>query len=616
MSDDNTTLRPSGFDKRLQIVAIFLMLFFLALLARVAYLTFWNSHDLSHTFPDKILRGAIYDRKGIELAISRESSTIGINPGNIYDPRFTAEQLEPYLNISAEKIERLIIEKKRYFLLKREISNEVANEIMKMSLPGVRRDTELKRIYPQGKLASNLLGFTGLDDDRALSGLEYFYHNELMTPSDPGGRRGNNIHLTIDGLIQYKMESILEEEFHKSESKKAIGILMDVQSGRVLAMANFPNFDPNHYADFPDVARTNWAIRHIYEPGSTMKIFMAAAIWNENLVSDRDRFYCPGFISIPKGQISCSSTHGNLSLEEILEHSCNVGIIKSSYKIPNGVLYDYLKRFRFGEKSGILENENVGYLPPLTKWTEDGRAYMAIGQGISVTPIQLVAAAAALANGGKFITPSVVSHLTDSYGKIIQEIEPKSTDLKLKESTKRKILQAMEKVVESGTGRAAFANEFSLAGKTGTGQKALPGEGYVEGLWSSSFLGFYPAKDPKIVGLILFDEPKGDKYSGGSLAAPVFKRVIQSILPVVDRGSDPVKYELIRVDRNTDMDSASLEKLPDLKGKSKREVLEIISNLGISFKIHGNGFLKTQEPQPGTELQKIRTLDLYFSETL
>lgn len=208
------------------------------------------------------MRGAIYDRRGIELAMTVDSATIGIYPANIYDPNFTAVQLAPYLEMSPDKIEAMIREKSRYFLLKREIDETLGNKIMDLALPGVRREREYKRVYPHGILASSLVGFTGMDDDRALSGLEVQYNQDLMTPTESDSSRGSNLHLTIDGLIQYKLEKALGKRFEETGSKKAIGILMEINTGKILASASFPAFDPNQYNESGEDSHTNWAISY------------------------------------------------------------------------------------------------------------------------------------------------------------------------------------------------------------------------------------------------------------------------------------------------------------------------------------------------------------------
>lgn len=591
------------YRERLYILFLLIIGLFIVLLGRVIHLTFYSSYGSVAKVKYKIQRGIIYDRRGIELALSQDSSTIGINPGNIYDSKFTASQLSPLLNFPADKIENEINNRSGYFLLKREVANELANKIDSMALPGVRIEKEFKRIYPQGTLAANLIGFAGLDDDNALSGLESQYQEQMLSTSDNETLRGNNIHLTIDSLVQHRLEIALGKVFTETKSKKAIGIFMDIHSGNILAMASFPNFNPNEYSSYPPDSTTNWAIRHVYEPGSTMKIFMAMILLNENLVNSNEKFYCPGYVEFGNSTISCTGKHGPVDLEEILQYSCNVGIIKASQRIPKEVLYDYLDKFMFGKKTGLLPNENKGYFPELKKWTPATPYFMAIGQGISVTPIQLVTSAAAVVNGGKIFHPHLVSHITDSYGEIVSRTEVKFEHAGIKESTTHAILSAMTKVVKEGTGKNAFLKDYAIAGKTGTGQKAKPGLGYVKGLWSASFLGFFPADNPKIVGLILFDEPQSNVYSGGGIAAPVFRDTVEHIVPIIEKNYAANLYTLKKLDQfKIEYNSSSI---PDFSGLTIKESIAILENLKIDYKIYGTGFCYKQE-------ETENELKLYF----
>lgn len=580
------------------------------LFSRVVFLTFLNGNSQETRSELRIQRGAIYDRRGIELALSQDSSTIGINPANVYDPAFTATQISPYVDIPTEKIESLIKEKSNYFLLKREVDNVIAKKIMEMALPGVRQEKEFKRVYPNGSLASNLIGFTGMDDDRSLSGLEFLYHKELLTANDTDTPRGNELHLTIDSLIQYKLEHALGRAFLETKSKKAVGIFMDVKTGKVLAMASFPNFNPNKYYDYPAEATTNWAIRHVYEPGSTMKIFMAMTLVNEGLIKPNEKFFCPGYIEFGNSIIRCTDSHGPVDLEEILQYSCNVGIIKAVKKIPDEKLYEYMKNFLFGQKTGFSPYENKGYFPEFKKWTPSTSYFLAIGQGISVTPIQLVTSAASIVNGGKIFTPTAVSFITNSYGDIVQQFSYTPSTIGIKNSTTKQILNAMTKVVSQGTGKNAYLQDYAIAGKTGTGQKAKPGKGYSESLYSASFLGFFPANEPRIVGLVLFDEPGGLVHSGGGLAAPVFREVVESIIPIIESSESSKVYTLHRIEKVSPKIKTNI--VPNFTGKSVKEALLIMNKLQVKYKFVGSGFCFDQSPSPGNPLPESGEWILYF----
>jgi cell division protein FtsI/penicillin-binding protein 2 len=504
----------------------------------------------------------------------------------------------------------MILEKPNYFLLKREIDNLVAGKISEMSLPGVRIEKEYKRIYPNGSLASNLIGFTGRDDNQSISGIELNFHKELQTYTDTETLRGNDIYLTIDSLVQYRLESALGKAFRETKSKKAVGIFLDVHTGRIIAMANFPNFDPNKYNDYPVSDTTNWAIRYEYEPGSTMKIFMALILLNENLIDPNEKFFCPGFVEFGSRRVSCGEKHDMVDLDEILQHSCNVGMIKAIKKVPDKILYKYMKQFHFGSKTGILQDEMKGRLPLLKDWTPSTSYYMSIGQGFSVTPIQLVSAAASLVNGGKIINPTILSHITNSYGEVVKQSQIQSESLDLKDEIGGQIMRAMTKVVKLGTGQKAFTQSIGIGGKTGTSQVSIKGKGYQEGLFNASFIGFFPADKPQIVGLILLSEPESIVHTGGGIAAPVFKEVVENIIPIVEFTENPISYQLRDV--KLEIPKLNLNQVPDFNGKSLKESLMILKKFNVKYKIHGSGFNFKQNPEKNSRLDEDDTWELYF----
>lgn len=606
MTDRETMKEYRG---RLLFLLILFLSQFAVLTVRVIYLTFFNGNMSEVKTEQRVQRGIIYDRRGMELALSQDSSTVGINPANIYDAGLTSNKLSKFLNIPEKKIESMILEKNNYFLLKREIDNSVANKIKEMNLPGVRIEKEYKRIYPNGTLASNLIGFTGLDDNQSLAGIEKQFHKELTTYTDSEAMRGNDIHLTIDGLIQFRLESALGKAFIQTQSKKAVGVFMDVNTGRILAMASFPNFDPNRYSEYPVESTNNWAIRHEYEPGSTMKIFMAMIMLNENLIDLNEKFYCPGFVEFGMRKVNCGDQHGLVDLDEILQYSCNVGIIKAIKKVPDEKIFKYLKKFRFGIKTGILNDELKGHFPALKDWTASTSYYTAIGQGVSVTPVQLVTAAAGVVNGGRIFTPTIVSHITDSYGEIIKQYQPDPEFIGITDSTTKHILRAMTKVVKQGTGKNAYLQDYAIAGKTGTGQIPIKGKGYVDGLFNASFLGFFPAANPRIVGLILFSEPLG-LHSGGGIAAPVFREVVENIIPIIEFSESASSYKLEETKLTKEKTDPS--RVPNFYGKTLRESLAIIKNYEVKYKTYGTGFNRRQSPAHGEPLKKGDVWHLYF----
>jgi len=592
----------NDYHLRLRSIALFFLLLFLVLIGRVFYLTYLNPNSKSQKILRHIQRGNIYDRRGIELALSKEAGNIGIEPNNIYGAELTADTLAPLLEISPNKLKNQIETRQNYFLIKREVNPEIVEKIRKFALRGVRIEKDYKRIYPQGSLASSLIGFTGYDDDKALSGIENLFHLEMVSTLDPERPKGNNIHLTIDSVIQYRLEKALSKAYSETKSKRAIGVIMDAQFGKILAMASFPNFDPNHFSDYPSETHTNWAIRHVYEPGSTMKIFIALMLLNEGAILPKERFHCPGFIEIGEKIIKCTDKHGSVDLEEILQYSCNVGIIKAAQKISDDTYFNYMEKFHFGKRIGFSIHEARGFVTPRNKWTKSTPYFLSIGQGISVTPIQLISAAAAVVNGGILFEPLAVQKITNSYGELVHEFQPRFSSLGINRGAAEKILEAMGKAVSMGTGKKAYLENYFIAGKTGTAQKAKAGIGYEEGLFTASFLGFFPAEKPKYVGLVLFDEPGGQSHTGGGIAAPVFREIVESIIPVVETSTRALSIKL--APSKTKQFKVPEGIVPNFKGLSLSESLQVLSQIGTTYSIEGSGFVFDQSPQPGVPLSE------------
>lgn len=604
---------------RLRYIVIGFSVFFLLISARVFYLTFASSRRTVERQPT-VIRGPIVDRRGVALAITEEASTIGIGTGEVRDPEFTAAHLARYLDMTPEEVlERFYINKNRtYFFLRRQVDNVVADQIMDLRLPGVRREAEFRRVYPAETLAANLLGFVGRDQTRALAGLERDYHDRLTEPEKNSPGRGPALYLTIDSLIQYRLEKVLGEAFEESKAEHAVGIFMDVENGEILALANFPNFNPNEYYRSSPRQRSNSAIRFNYEPGSTVKVFMAAMLLEEGKVKPDERFHCPGQINFNGQTVRCKSgrriiRHGSLTLPEIIQHSCNVGTIKAMKRLKKGVLNDYLRKLGFGQKTGILpagSGETEGYLRALEDWVPSSRYYIPIGQSFSVTPIQMIRAGATLANGGRLLRPHIAQKFVDSDGDIIEEIKPESEPGPFSPETTRQVVEMMRRVVLHGTGTRANISEMPIAGKTGTGQKWDAGyrEKYV-----TSFLGFFPADRPRYAGLIVFDE--AGTHAGGTLAAPVFAKVVKAIVPIIKQGSQQVTIEKLEPAPVRDRREAKPGLLPDFRGLSAREVFAVAARYPeIKIELRGSGYVFRHEPGPGTNLKRVKNLVLYLEE--
>lgn len=577
--------------------------------------------------PQIVVRGPIEDRHGITLAVTEEASTIAIAPADIYDAELTAELLGRKLKIRAEQLLQKIYERKerKYFYVRRQVDNLTADQIMDLNLPGVYREREYRRYYPGNSLASNLLGFMGREQGRALEGLERDFNEALLHSSSEYPYNGAILQLTLDSLIQHKLERELSKAFAASNSKRAVGLLMNIQTGELLAMANLPSYDPNEYYRYNSFQRGNWSIRLNYEPGSTVKIFMAAILLAKKAVHPRKRFLCEGEIHFRDSVIRCRYQdrivkHGRLTLAEIIQHSCNVGIIKAMSRIDRNDMHEAMRQLGFGRQTYILpegSGETSGYFPSKKHLVPSSMYYIPIGQGFNVTPIQLLRAGASIANGGRLMQPFVVRRLlsVDKKRTLMEWDHPWERN-PFPKKVNQAVTAMMRRVVSAGTGSAANLPKAVVFGKTGTGEKSSA-KGYLD-KYIVSFMGFFPQSNPRYGALILFDEPEGHQ-SGGSLAAPVFRSFIQSIIPYLEPASSEVK--LARLDRLTDQALASQRgriernRLYDFRGLPARNALQILAkHYNVQVEIKGSGYVYAQKPASGASMKGVEIVTLYLSD--
>ncbi|MDH5655406.1 MAG: penicillin-binding transpeptidase domain-containing protein, partial [Spirochaetia bacterium] len=382
-------------------------------------------------------------------------------------------------------------------------------------------------------------------------------------------------------------------------------------------VANYPNFNPNRYYASRPEERGNWAFRLNYEPGSTVKIFMAAILLQEKAVSPREKFFCNGEIKYKDINVRCKNknkivSHGNLNLDEILKVSCNVGIIKAMQRVRRDKIHHYLEKLDFGEKTNILmgAGETSGYLPGLNNWPVASGYYAPIGQGFSVTPLQILKAASSLANGGKLFDPIAVKYVKHPDGRILDENKIKYSRNPFDESVNRKVLKMMRNVVTGGTASLANISEVAIAGKTGTAQKSTA-SGYYG--FISSFIGFFPAENPRYAGIILYDEPEGDQ-GGGLIAAPVFAKIAPAVLEIVhsrEKTTGLKKFTPFNAGKN----DFNRDIIYDFRNLSARESLSIFHRYShLKLEIKGSGYVYKQIPPPGTPVQKTDKLILFLGE--
>jgi cell division protein FtsI (penicillin-binding protein 3) len=496
-------------------------------------------------------RGSILDRAGRPLAISVQVQTIYADPALVTKPVRTARALAPVLDQRAAELEMKLRGTRmgsRFEYLARQVDPEVWRAVEALELPGIFARDEPKRFYPNGSLASHLLGFTNLDGKGA-AGLELYYDRllrgrpgRMALEQDPSGRplpqagffydradSGRALYLTIDKDIQYFTELTLARAAHAYRADAASAVVMRPATGEVMAMANVPAFDPNQYSDAaPDQVR-NRAVTDVYEPGSAYKIVTAAAALEERIVSPRTTFYVPDAIPYADRVFHDSHYHDpeTMTVAEIIEQSSNVGTIKIGLQLGGRKLVHYVRRFGFGAPTGLdFPGEARGIVVPRKDWSGSTIATIPLGQGIAVTPLQMAAAYSAIANRGLWVEPKLLYGTAEEDGKVLAPPPPGEHRV-VSARTSRRVTKMLVRVVEQGTGLRARVPGYRVAGKTGTAQKPLPRGGYGEA-YVSSFGGFAPADDPEVVVMLTFDDP--DPIWGGETAAPTFKSIAEFAL--------------------------------------------------------------------------------------
>ena len=634
---------------RIYLVAIFFLCGLTTILLRALQLQVFEREKLDSIaragYNDivKLLpkRGTIYDREGHELAVSVEVGSIYANPRLIENKVKTAGQLALHLDVSQSSILSLLKKNSPFVWIERKLSPEKIRQVKALDLNGIGFTSESRRYYPGMDIAGQLLGFVG-DDNQGLEGLEKKYDDVLTGPQqtlvqmvDAQGRpffisnpeSGNNqdlynLTLTIDKDIQYKAQQALEEAVEKAKGKSGQCLIMDPVTGEMLAMAVVPSFNPNIFREYSPSQWRNRAITDCYEPGSAIKAFLLAAALDKNVVAPSTKFYCEdGEYQIATHQIHDTKQYGTLSVSDIVILSSNIGAFKIGQMLGYSNYYEYLKRFGFGERTGIeLIGERQGTVrsPEGINLVEQSTIFF--GQGISVTSLQLVTAMAAIANGGKLMKPYVVKAMTDESGRVVKEFYPQMIRRVLPEQISHKVTYILEDVVsERGTAPLASIAGYRVAGQTGTAQKVNPlTKKYSDDDYVAIFVGFAPVKDPRVVILVMIDEPRGVVY-GGTVAGPVFRdvgkwalnslrvnpetRPVETVKePPKDNTESPYKPILVR--------EANL--LPDFRGKTMREVLKKGNELGLDVLIDGSGMAISQEPFPGSPLEGIKTVKVSF----
>ena len=588
------------------VIAIILKIGYIQIIDRVNIYN--KAVDLwQRSFPVEANRGLILDSDNNVLATNLTTASLVVVPSQIKDIEMTAEKLAEILNVDVNVMQEKLGKKVSIQRIQpegRQLDDEVAAKIDRLKLPGVYLIKDTKRYYPKDNYLGQTLGFVGIDN-QGLLGLELKYDNYLNgnngsidyfmdAKSNPltlypsvysAPTTGFDLQLTVDGDVQDIIERELNNAYDTYNPDGIWALAMEPSTGKVLGMACKPDFNPNDYKSADkDVYNQNIPIWKTYEPGSTFKIITFSSALNENLFDmDKDTYFDKGYEIVGGARIKSwkKGGHGLQTFREVLQNSSNPGFVEIGRRLGKDKLYEYVKKFGLTEKTGIdLPGESKGIMFDYDVFNELEQATVAFGQGISVTPMQLVRAICACVNGGTLYKPYLVDKIIDNYSNdIIYEKKPEALRQVISEDTSKKVRDALETVVTDGGGKNAYIDGYRIGGKTGTAQKAVNGS-YVDGGYILSFVGIAPIDDPKIVLYVAMDNPKNCVQYGGTTVAPIARKMLVDILPSM--GVKKVASQ--RQKAYTFMDTKSV-KIENYIGKSKNEII----NPELKFKFIGEG---------------------------
>ncbi len=503
-------------------------------------------------FPE---RGIIYDRNMEPLAMNISSYSLYARPGKISQPQILAEKLFPILKTDKSFILKKLKNDRVFVWLARKLSLEEKRKIEELKISGIGLMEEKKRFYPQRELASHILGFVGIDN-QGLSGIEYYYEDKLkgekgrlLLKEDALGYKipftevvlkemipGKSIVLTINSTVQSIVEQELSLALEQTSAVSVEALFMNPQTGEIIALANKPDYDPNNYSQCSPYDVRNRIVQSLYEPGSTFKVITASAILDEGVMNMESKIYCSEFLRIADHTFSdWKRFEKEMSFAQVIHNSSDTGTIKAALKMGKKTLYHYITLFGLARQTGIdLPGEAKGILRPVSKWSATDLPCISIGQGIAITPLQIVVAFCSVVNEGKLLKPYIVKSILDLEGKSIWQNHPVVVRKVIAPSISEKMRKILGGVVSEGTGKKSQIEGYSIGGKTGTAQIPLLKErGYFSDRYIASFMGFAPVGNPKIVGIVLIKEPTG-VYWGGEVAAPIFGKILQRILPYLN----------------------------------------------------------------------------------
>ncbi len=673
--------------KRLLIVSAVAVIWMAAVFGRLGYLQLFRHSDYmarAQRQQKRVIeitpkRGAIYDRNMHPLAMSLQVDSTFAIPSELGENKaLAAKLLSGILGIPRDVLEAKFESGGTFVWIARKLPPEKREAVEALNLKGVYFQKENQRFYPKRDLASHVLGFVDVDE-KGLGGIEYELDSQIrgkgekiivmadarqrwFDGSEAQRERGANVVLTLDEKVQYIAERELSAAIAKTHAIAGTVIVMNPNTGEILGLANWPKFNPNAAADAPAEARMNRGVSALYEPGSTFKLITLAAAFDQGITRPEEVFDCEnGAVYVAGHRIRDHKPFGLLSVSDILAQSSDVGAIKIALRLGAPKFYDYIRAFGFGQPTGVdMPGESKGLLRRLESWTPVSIGSISMGQEVGVTPIQLISAVSAIANGGMLHRPHVIAELRRGEKVLPAEglLTPAEPRRVIRPETAATLRRLMEGVVLHGTGSLAHLDGWTAAGKTGSAQKIDPATGrYSPTHFIASFTGFAPISDPAVAVLVSLDSPVG-LHEGGMVAAPVFKRIAEQILPYLDVPRDvPVGLRLIQASyRNRDVsDSGTLEdftptdfsgvpdqppaqssepnskegkratpsvtvavdeggdiEVPDFSGKTMREVTEACIRQGLDPVLVGSSLATNQTPAAGAKVRRGAKVTVQF----
>lgn len=576
----------------------------------------------------KVERGAIVDRHGVPLAVQTIFYRIGVNTKEIKDKQDFALKMCTVLDMTEDALFEKIDKKREYVILKKKATMAEYDEIRSLALDcgfkNINYEQLPGRIYPNNSMASQLIGYMG-DEGYGLAGIE-FSQQQILSPaidaSKENPEQGKNIYLTIDTTLQYKLEQIAYDAITETQAESMIMIAADCKTGEILSYISLPSADLNDYGMASNEAKLNRPSTNAYEPGSVFKIFTVGIVTDEKGISANDSFLCDGAYEKRLGngetvRIKCLEHHGWLTPREALKYSCNDVLGQISDRISDDQFINRIKQLGFGEKTGIeLSGETPGFVkdPDNKTWSARSKPTIAIGQEISVSALQMVQAATAIANGGVPVKLRVISKITDKEGNTVYEAAPEERERAFRKGTADYILSCMETTATTGTGSRANIGDVAIGVKTGTAQMAdKENGGYSDTDFLSNCIAIFPVDEPQIILYIVIEKAKGETYAG-RIVAPVIGKAADVIIDHMgmSRGkAASVEHNgIINIPRSTTIKLGAL--MPDFTGFSKKELLPLTNLPEVKININGSGWVTSQNPAPGTPISQGTVIELYL----